>query len=148
MNIYVTGGTGFIGSYVVKELSKGQHNIVVLARNPEKTPKLSSLPGVTVKKADMYNEDALKRQYENNRPGRTKHSTLREQVVYPPPKEQWSTPQTRDHKSAEGRMVRNENYNDLPSQTEVEKDVKAKNFEAMLESLHNSLSARIDKGNW
>ena len=36
--------------------------------------------------------DALKRQYENNRRGRTEHSTLREQVIYPKPKVMFPTP--------------------------------------------------------
>ena len=38
------------------------------------------------------NPKALERQYQKNRKGRTTHSTLREQVVYPPPKELWPTP--------------------------------------------------------
>ena len=38
------------------------------------------------------NEKALKKQYQKNRKGRTTHSTLREQVVYPPPNKLWRTP--------------------------------------------------------
>ena len=37
-------------------------------------------------------EEALKKQYQNNRKGRTTHSTLREQVVYPSPQKMWRTP--------------------------------------------------------
>ena len=37
-------------------------------------------------------EKALKKQYDNNRKGRTTHSTLREQVVYPSPQVMWRTP--------------------------------------------------------
>jgi len=48
------------------------------------------------------NPEALERQYQNNRKGRTTHSTLREQVVYPPPKEMFPTPATRDYKGANG----------------------------------------------
>ena len=52
--------------------------------------------------------EALKRQYENNRQGRTTHSTLREQVVYPPPNQMWPTPSTRDHKGGYiGGRIRN-----------------------------------------
>ena len=40
------------------------------------------------------NPEALERQYQNNRKGRTTHSTLREQVVYPPPKEMFPTPRS------------------------------------------------------
>jgi len=39
---------------------------------------------------DPRSEEALLRQRENNRPGRTTHSTLREQVAYPPPKEMFA----------------------------------------------------------
>ena len=40
----------------------------------------------------IRDEEALKRQYENNRPGRENHSTLREFVAYPKPSEMWPTP--------------------------------------------------------
>ena len=52
--------------------------------------------------------EALKKQYDNNRQGRTTHSTLREQVVYPPPHLMWPTPSTRDHKGGYiGGRIRN-----------------------------------------
>jgi len=60
MRIYITGGTGFIGSHVVKELSKGGHRITVLARNPDKAPGLRSLPGVEIKKFDLSDYSKLK----------------------------------------------------------------------------------------
>lgn len=37
-------------------------------------------------------EEALRKQYQKNRSGRTTHSTLREQVVYPAPSDMWPTP--------------------------------------------------------
>jgi hypothetical protein len=46
--------------------------------------------------------EALKKQHENNRQGRSTHSTLREQVAYPPPSQMWPTPATRDYKGANG----------------------------------------------
>jgi hypothetical protein len=46
--------------------------------------------------------EALKKQYDNNRQNRSTHSTLREQVVYPPPSQMWPTPATRDYKGANG----------------------------------------------
>jgi len=45
-------------------------------------------------------EEALRRQYDKNRAGRTSHSTLREQVVYPPPKVMWPTPAATDYKGS------------------------------------------------
>lgn len=52
--------------------------------------------------------EALRKHFEKNRQGRTMHSTLREQVVYPPPKEMWPTPSSRDHKGGYiGGRIRN-----------------------------------------
>jgi UDP-glucose 4-epimerase len=48
MKLFLTGGTGFIGSYVVKELSDQGHSITILARNPDKVPQLHNLPGVSI----------------------------------------------------------------------------------------------------
>lgn len=48
MKIFLTGGTGFIGSYVVKELSIHNHQITILARNPKKVLELVKLKGVSI----------------------------------------------------------------------------------------------------
>jgi UDP-glucose 4-epimerase len=53
MKIFLTGGTGFIGSYVVKELSDHGHSVEVLARNPNKVPSLADLPGVKITAGDL-----------------------------------------------------------------------------------------------
>ena len=37
MKVLVTGGTGFVGTYVVNRLLQAGHEVAVLARNPEKT---------------------------------------------------------------------------------------------------------------
>ena len=59
MNVYVTGGTGFIGSYVVKELAAAGHAVTILAKNPTKVPALAALPGVRILHADMQDSAAL-----------------------------------------------------------------------------------------
>lgn len=46
MRIFITGATGFIGSHVAYRLLDAGHELVALARNPDKTPALSSHPRV------------------------------------------------------------------------------------------------------
>lgn len=46
MRIFITGATGFIGSHVAYRLLEAGHELVALARNPDKTPALSSHPRV------------------------------------------------------------------------------------------------------
>jgi UDP-glucose 4-epimerase len=62
MKIYLTGGTGFIGSYIAKELSDAGHDIVILARNPDKVPALADLLGVKIVHTDMNDYAALERE--------------------------------------------------------------------------------------
>jgi len=47
MKIFLTGGSGFIGSYVAEALLADGHELVALARNPLKHPALSENPRVT-----------------------------------------------------------------------------------------------------
>jgi UDP-glucose 4-epimerase len=46
MKIMVTGGTSFIGCYVVKRLADEGHEVTILARDPAKVPGLRSLASV------------------------------------------------------------------------------------------------------
>lgn len=48
MKILLTGGTGFIGSHVLKLLSDKGHEITVLARNPQKVAALQRLTKVEI----------------------------------------------------------------------------------------------------
>ncbi len=60
MNIYLTGGTGFIGSHVVKELVSKGHSVHVLARDVKKAPGIASLPRVKMIKCDLTKPGAVK----------------------------------------------------------------------------------------
>jgi UDP-glucose 4-epimerase len=60
MKVHLTGGTGFIGSYVACELAAAGHDVVVLARNPDKVPALATVPGIRIVRAPMEDLDALR----------------------------------------------------------------------------------------
>lgn len=53
MKIFITGGTGFIGSHVVVEMINKGHSVTILARNPQKVPALSKLPNVKIIRGDI-----------------------------------------------------------------------------------------------
>ena len=64
MTIVLTGGTGFIGSYVAKELSEAGHSLVILARNPDKVPALGRLANVRIVAAPMEDLATIERYIE------------------------------------------------------------------------------------
>lgn len=60
MKIFITGGTGFIGSHIVKLLSEQGHSIIVLARSVTKVPALCLLPGVELISGDIGDANSYK----------------------------------------------------------------------------------------
>lgn len=54
MRVFITGATGFIGSYVAHRLLEAGHDLVAIARNPDKTPSLSRHPRVERVSASLY----------------------------------------------------------------------------------------------
>ncbi|HPM35746.1 MAG TPA: GDP-mannose 4,6-dehydratase, partial [Spirochaetota bacterium] len=46
MKVALTGGTGFIGSYIAMELVSSGHEVKILARNADKVPFLHSVKGI------------------------------------------------------------------------------------------------------
>jgi UDP-glucose 4-epimerase len=48
MRIFITGASGFIGSWVTRELHEAGHDLTLLVRNPEKVPALQELPRTKV----------------------------------------------------------------------------------------------------
>ena len=54
MRIFITGGTGFIGHYVARELLESNHEVVILTRHPEKIPALANHSKVTILVGTIY----------------------------------------------------------------------------------------------
>jgi len=48
MNVFLTGGTGFIGSHVAMELVRHGHTVTILARNPGKVPGLMKIDRISL----------------------------------------------------------------------------------------------------
>lgn len=59
--LVILGGTGFVGSHLIPRLVRDGHRIVLLSRNREQHRELGVLPGVSVRSADVYNDDALQK---------------------------------------------------------------------------------------
>lgn len=59
MKVFVTGGTGFIGHYVVKALIARGHEVVVATRHPNKVPSMKALPGVSFVECALTDFDKM-----------------------------------------------------------------------------------------
>ncbi|MGO8838439.1 MAG: NAD-dependent epimerase/dehydratase family protein, partial [Limisphaerales bacterium] len=51
--VFLTGGTGFIGSYVALELVKHGHHVTILARNRNKEPELNKISALEIVQGDI-----------------------------------------------------------------------------------------------
>ncbi|EIM03289.1 epimerase [Rhodanobacter thiooxydans] len=60
--LVILGGTGFVGSHLVPRLVADGHRIVLLSRNRERHREFGVLPTVSVRSADIYDDDVLRRQ--------------------------------------------------------------------------------------
>lgn len=56
MNIALIGASGNAGSRILAELSARGHQVTAIARTPE---KIAALPGVTARKGDLFDRDAM-----------------------------------------------------------------------------------------
>jgi dihydroflavonol-4-reductase len=60
MKVFVTGGTGFIGSHVVQRLAAGGHEVTCLVR-PGRSPEAIERQGARVMRGDLGDPDSLRR---------------------------------------------------------------------------------------
>ena len=59
MHVFVTGGTGHIGPYIIPELIAAGHEVTALARSDESAAEVSAL-GAKVRRGDLEDLDGLK----------------------------------------------------------------------------------------
>lgn len=62
--LVVLGGSGFVGSHLLPRLVKDGHRILLLSRNRERRRAMAVLPGVRIRSVDVYDANALRRQFE------------------------------------------------------------------------------------
>jgi len=62
--LVVLGGTGFVGTHLVPRLAADGHQILLLSRNRERRRELGVLPSVDIRSIDIYDGNALRRQFE------------------------------------------------------------------------------------
>lgn len=67
MRIFITGASGFIGSYVAHRLLAAGHELVALVRNPGKLPWLQTQAAVSLVHAGLDDHKQLRRQVEGCR---------------------------------------------------------------------------------
>jgi|SRR5579883_1688819 len=59
MKVFITGGMGFIGSYIVMELLGKGHEVTILARNPAKVPAFQTMPGISIVRGGLDDFDLV-----------------------------------------------------------------------------------------
>lgn len=60
MKVVVAGGTGFLGRYIVAELTAAGHSVDVLGRSPDRVATVPGLEGAGARKADVTRPDSLR----------------------------------------------------------------------------------------
>jgi uncharacterized protein YbjT (DUF2867 family) len=62
--LVILGGTGFVGKSLLPRLAADGHHILLLSRNREQRRELGVLPNVRIRSVDIYDGNALRRQFE------------------------------------------------------------------------------------
>jgi uncharacterized protein YbjT (DUF2867 family) len=62
--IVLLGATGFVGSYLVPRLAADRHQITLLSRNREHRRSMTVMPGVSVRSADVYDDNVLRQHFD------------------------------------------------------------------------------------
>ncbi len=60
MKVFMTGGTGNIGQYVLQAFLQAGHSVVLLTRTPDRIPAYRDMPGVTLVKGSLLDFDVLR----------------------------------------------------------------------------------------
>lgn len=63
MKVFVTGGTGYIGAYLVKRLAEEGHTVHALVRSPEKAKQIAH-PNVILFKGDILDKESIEKAME------------------------------------------------------------------------------------
>lgn len=61
MKVFITGGSGYIGSAVIPLLTDAGHSVLALARSPESAAKLAAQKNVEVVEGDLTDVEVLKK---------------------------------------------------------------------------------------
>lgn len=61
MEIFLTGGSGFIGHWVVRELLARGHHLRLLIRNTSKIPSLATTPGIDIVEGTIYDRPVIEK---------------------------------------------------------------------------------------
>jgi len=61
MKVFITGGMGFIGSYLVMMLVENGHEVTILARNPDKVPTFKTTSGINIVTGALTDFDIIEK---------------------------------------------------------------------------------------
>ena len=61
MKVFITGGTGFIGSHIAMRLHNDGHEIFILARNPNKIPAFQTMERMTIIEGDCRDKETIEK---------------------------------------------------------------------------------------